>query len=102
MRADKWAQDIVLKYGSITNDDDLEKGYKKVCIPKIGDVVFYKNKDELFQKVKILSGQYFDSEYGRLSNFWYWLEIDEDGVEFKEEHRGYGNFFIKTNQQDKE
>ena len=98
MRAEKWVQDLTRKYGSMTNDEDLEKGYKKVCEPKIGEIIFYKNKEGGFQKVKIISGQYLDSKYGRLSNFWYWTEINEDGAESNEEHSGYGNFFVKANQ----
>ena len=39
--------------------------------------------------VKIKSGQYLDSTYGRVSNFWWWNEVLPDGKLGKEEH-GYG------------
>jgi len=96
MRAEKWAQDLMRKFGSKTNDEDLEKGYKKICEPNFGDVVFYKNKEGAFQKVKIVSGQYLDSKYGRLSNYWYWVDVNENGSESKVERSGYGNFFIQA------
>jgi len=102
MKAEKWVQDLMRKFGSKTNDEDLKNGYKKVCEPNFGDIVFYKNKEGVFQKIKIVSGQYFDSQYGRLSNFWTWIVVNEDGSESKEKCNGYGNFFVKTNQQNAE
>ena len=96
MKAEKWVQDLVIKHGSLTNDEDLEKGFQKICEPMIGDVVFYKNEDGFFQKIRIRSGNYLDSKYGRLSNFWHWVDIYESGAESIEEHKGYGNFYIKT------
>ena len=98
MRAEQWVQDLTRWWGALTNDEDLKNGYQKICEPKIGDIVFYKNKEGAFQTVKILGGQYLDSEYGRLSNFWYWVDVGGDGTESKEERKGYGSFFIKTNQ----
>ena len=94
MKSEKWAQDIMLKYGAMTEDEDLKKGFKKICAPKPGDIVFYKNDEGQFQKVEIVSGQYLDSTYGRLSNFWYWKEIDENGNMSEETLHGYGNFFV--------
>ena len=91
-----WAQDIMRKFGSKTDDEDLKNGYKKICEPNFGDIVFFKNKEGAFQKIKIVRGQYFSN--GRLSNFWYWVDVNEDGSESKEECSGYGNFFIKPNQ----
>jgi len=96
MGAETWAQDLMREFGSKTNDEDLEKGYKKICEPKFGDIVFYKSKEGGFQKVKIVSGQYLDSKYGRLSNYWYWVDVNENGSESKEERSGYGNFFIQA------
>jgi len=92
-----WAQDLMREFGSKTEDEDLKNGYKKICEPKFGDIVFYKNKEGVFRKIKIVSGQYF-SNHGRLSNFWYWVDVNEDGSESQEERSGYGSFFIKPNQ----
>ena len=39
--------------------------------------------------VKIKSGCFLDPIYGRVSNFWYWNEVLEDGSLGKEEN-GYG------------
>jgi len=102
MRAEKWVQDLTRKFGSITDDEDKKHGYEKICEPKIGEIVYLKKTEGVFQRVKILGGQYLDSKYGRLSNFWYWVEVSEDGEESKEEHKGYGNFFLRTNQQNAE
>jgi len=98
MKSEKWAQDLMREFGSLTNDEDLKNGYKKVCEPNFGDVVYYKNNEGAFQKIKIVNGQYFDSKHGRLSNFWYWTNINDDSSESKEEHSGYGNFFVIANQ----
>ena len=93
MRAEKWVQDIIRSYGSMTSEYDLKKGYRKICEPNPGEIVFFKNDQGLFNKVRIRSGQYFDSKYGRLSNFWRWTTIDDNGVESKEVFQGYGCFF---------
>lgn len=39
--------------------------------------------------VKIISGQYLDPIYGRVSNFWTWQRVNDDGS-LGEKESGYG------------
>jgi len=40
--------------------------------------------------VHILSGQYLDPIYGRVSNFWRWVRVNDDGSLATEVEHGYG------------
>jgi len=40
--------------------------------------------------VYITKGEYLDSTYGRLSNFWHWREVLQDGSLSNNEEHGYG------------
>jgi hypothetical protein len=91
MKSKPWVQDLIKKHGAETNPEDLTAGFKKICEPRVGDIVFYKNDEGAFQQVKILSGQYLDSTYSRLSNFWTWEVIGET-----KQNQSYGNFFIEA------
>jgi len=70
----------------------------KINTPDIHSVVFYQKSNRISgeetQKsypVLILSGQYLDSIYKRVSNFWKWQKINDDGS-LGEIENGYGNF----------
>jgi hypothetical protein len=81
--------------GSETSDEDRAKGYRQLCEPKIGDVVFQKNSGSgAYLRVRVVSGCYLDPTYHRLSNFWGWREIDESGKESSDIKHGYGNFYL--------
>lgn len=53
---------------------------------RVGDIVYHP-KDG---RVKILSGCYFDPIYGRLSNWWDWVCVDEHGKRVGKPKSGYG------------
>lgn len=40
--------------------------------------------------VKVKSGQYLDPTYGRVSNWWTWNRINEDGTLNPKDESGYG------------
>lgn len=64
--------------------------FKKVCEPEItSEKIYYQFNEETntFDPCVVESGQYWDSQYGRLSNFWYWVNLRT----MKREH-GYGCF----------
>lgn len=52
---------------------------------KIGEVITHPDG----YQVKVLSGQYLDSTYRRVTNFWTWARVNEDGS-LGEEESGYG------------
>lgn len=55
------------------------------CHMEVGKII--KHPDGY--KVKVISGQYLDPIYGRLSNFWYWRRVKKNGKLGRMEH-GYG------------
>ena len=64
--------------------------FKKVYEPEIGSgKIYYQfNKEtNTFDPCIVESGQYLDNQFGRLSNFWYWINLKT----MKREH-GYGCF----------
>jgi len=61
----------------------------RISEPPFNSVVYYGDKNTL-KLVLIKNGQY--EVNGRLSNFWYWYELDEN-LQITEEKHGYGNFF---------
>ena len=64
--------------------------FKKVCEPEIGNgKIYYQFNEETntFDPCIVESGQYWDSQFGRLSNFWYWVNLRT----MKREN-GYGCF----------
>jgi hypothetical protein len=70
-----------------------EEEKKRINEPRANEVVWYIDNNKNKKLVIINSGQYLDSTYHRLSNFWYWQEINEDGTLGKEDS-GYGNFCV--------
>lgn len=53
---------------------------------KKGDIVTHPDG----HKVRIDSGCYLDPTYGRVSNFWNWTVLDDDGKPSTEKGHGYG------------
>lgn len=77
-----------------------EKKKLKPINPNINDIVVVGN-DFCFidpkrtnRLVLIISGQY--QVNGRISNYWHWRDINQDGS-LGEENSGYGNFFKPKN-----
>ena len=64
---------------------------KHVASPAIGSVVNYHKSKEEHYPVYITSGYYLDPIYQRLSNFWTWHKINDDGT-LGEIEKGYGLF----------
>ena len=90
-------QNITRRVAGETPDNILSMGYSRLLEPKHDDVVYYKDKDnDVFTKVRIVYGCYFDPKYGRVSNFWWWVSIDEMGNEAAETSHGYGDFYLAT------
>ena len=56
--------------------------------PSIGDVVYQYMGNGIFDMVEILGGQFLDSKYKRLSNFWKWKNLKTEKIE-----EGYGDFY---------
>jgi len=98
MPSQQWVKDFIYKNAPKTPDHLIEQRYERVLEPNIGDSIFFENENGILQKIKIVSGQFLDSTYGRLSNFWYWNEVDEQGTESSQVYNGYGNFFINSDQ----
>ena len=70
-------------------EDIITKRYKgRIIEPNIGSVVVHKDggKSTL---VKILYGKFY-GEFGRISNFWEWLNLETNEIE-----SGYGVFYRK-------
>ena len=64
--------------------------FKRISNPKIGSGKIYyqlNKKTNTFDPCIVESGQYLDSEFGRLSNFWYWINLRTG-----ERECGYGYF----------
>lgn len=89
------AHEITMKYANITDEEDLINGYIHVVEPKNGDIVYHSNftgeDSRKYVKIEIASGQYLSN--GRVSNFWYWYELDDNNNRISELKHGYGNFF---------
>jgi len=62
-----------------------------ISSPAIGSVVIYHESKEKCYPVYILDGYYLDPIYQRLSNFWQWRKVNEDGT-LGEKENGYGLF----------
>ena len=80
--------------------------FKRISNPKIGSGKIYyqlNKKTNTFESCIVESGQHLDSEFGRLSNFWYWINLRTG-----ERECGYGYFLEmveieeRTLQNDKE
>lgn len=56
----------------------------KASYPQVG-CAFRDKKGNL---IYITGGQYY-GQNGRISNFWYWRDINDDGTLGKTEHHGY-------------
>ena len=73
---------------------------KQISSPKVNQVVFYQpwqGKTDNRKKpypIIIKDGEYLDSQYGRLSNFWSWHRLTPTGRINPRVESGYGNFFI--------
>jgi hypothetical protein len=66
---------------------------KPINHPRRYSVVYMYDKDkDLLRPVIILDGNY--EAGGRVSNFWYWLEINEDVTVDADRKAGYGNFYV--------
>ena len=63
-------------------------GNGRILKPSIGDIVFRKIDEGKYVKVKILDGEFYDSLYGRLSNFWKWENLETGEIE-----EDYGCFY---------
>ena len=61
--------------------------FQKVLEPAIGEIYFQFDRFTGFP-VLIISGQYNDPETGRLSNYWYWINLQTG-----ERESGYGCFY---------
>ncbi len=66
----------------------LEFALKEVKEPPLNTIVFNFQNGIIFPCI-VKSGQFY-AENGRLSNFWYWINL----LTCKEEH-GYGTFFVR-------
>ena len=77
-----------MKHKAIRVDNLMYKGegemtpskvyFKKIAEPKIGSGKIYyqlNKKTNTFDPCIVESGQYLDSQFGRLSNFWYWINL---------------------------
>lgn len=53
---------------------------------KIGEIIDHPDG----YKVYVISGQYLDSTYGRVSNHWSWKRVNPDGSLSEEVESGYG------------
>jgi hypothetical protein len=97
MDSPEWAKKIVRDVYGQTPEEMLEKGYKRILEPNKGDVVYFHDTrgDGSIRAVKITGGYYFDPTFGRVSNFWDWNEMGDDGSVLEETNCGYGNFYIK-------
>jgi len=62
----------------------------RISEPSFNSVVYHRDTGSILKLVLIKNGQY--EVNGRLSNFWYWYELDEN-LQIIEEKNGYGNFF---------
>ncbi len=60
--------------------------FVKVAEPPFNEVVYVK-KEMIIVPCIVLSGQFWKG--GRLSNFWYWINLLT-----KEEEHGYGDFYV--------
>lgn len=65
---------------------------KYIQSPAINSIVCLQNKRD----VLIVKGSYMGS-HNRVSNFWYWREVFDDGSLGEEEH-GYGSFTESVNE----
>lgn len=64
------------------------------CVGKVyivGENFHFKYPKRTNRLVYITGGSY-NGRNGRISNFWYWKDIEEDGTLGKS-NNGYGNFF---------
>lgn len=64
------------------------KKLEPIYEPSVGDIVYKRVSDDKFEKVKILDGEFYDSKYGRLSNFWKWENLETGEIE-----EDYGCFY---------
>lgn len=71
---------------NLTTGEPLER----VKNPGFNTVVYTKDKDTL-QPIIVISGQLWSG--GRMSNFWYWYDINENGTVSTTKRHGYGDFF---------
>ena len=65
----------------------------KPQIPKIGTVMYRLNGHKKLQLVYVEDGQYM-GEFNRITNFWSWRKVNEDGTLGRLQH-GYGKGFFK-------
>lgn len=61
---------------------------KVITEPSRGEVVLYRKNKNQYYPIKILDGEFWNYQYGRLSNFWHWINL-----ETREKECGYGPFF---------
>jgi hypothetical protein len=63
---------------------------QRVTEPKIGGKIYFQfiETTRTLEPCIVESGEYLDSNFGRLSNFWYWMNLRTG----KREH-GYGCFY---------
>jgi len=96
MQSPQWVQDLAMECAAQTPEDMQTLNLKKVVIPKPGDIVIMVSEESeiKYQKVRIEGGQFFDPTYGRVSNWWCWREIDDDGNVANKISAGYGNFYV--------
>jgi hypothetical protein len=64
---------------------------KPISEPSRDSIVYVFDKENKLIPALILDGNYLID--GRISNFWYWYEIDENCKVIEERKKGYGCFF---------
>ena len=64
---------------------DINKEIASKSIMRVGKTILHPSG----RKVKIIDGYFLDPIYGRVSNFWTWREVFENGKLGKKES-GYG------------
>ena len=63
-------------------------GADRILNPSVGDIVYQKLGEGKYAKVKIIDGEFYDSHFGRVSNFWKWENLETGEIE-----SDYGCFY---------
>ena len=61
---------------------------RRILEPSVGDIVYQRKDSGKYAKVRIIDGEFLDSKYGRLSNFWKWENLETGEIE-----EDYGCFY---------
>lgn len=65
---------------------DINQEFASKSKMKIGETIDHPDG----YKVHVISGQYLDSTYGRVSNHWSWKRVNPDGSLSETVESGYG------------